>query len=813
MKRFLCIHGHFYQPPRENPWLEAIETQDSAFPYHDWNKRIKAECYANNAASRILDDQMRVVDIVSNYAKISFDMGPTLLQWLEKNASETYSAIIEADRLSSKLRSGHGAAMAQAYNHMIMPLASPRDKKTQIEWGIRDFAYRFEREPEGMWLPETAVDLETLDIMASMGIKFTVLAPNQAHRFRKKGSREWYDVTGSKIDPKLPYICNLSSGRKITLFFYDGPISRAVAFERLLDSGVVFAKRLLSGFSEREHGNKLMHIATDGESYGHHHRFGEMALSYAIHHIETNNLARITNYGEFLEMNPPQHEVEIIEHSSWSCVHGIERWRSDCGCNSGGQPDWHQQWREPLRDALDRLRDEIAGSYEKVASKYFKDPWAAREDYIDVILDRSDPSIDWFFKKHSLKRLGRKQRITALKLMELQRHAMLMYTSCGWFFDDISGIETVQVIQYAGRVIQLAKETMGKDYEAEFTVKLAEAKSNVPEHGDGARVYEKFVRPTVLDLEKVAAHYAINSVYEDYEERATIYCYNIHRTDYRKLQAGTSVLVTGRCLITSKITREDERLSFCVLYIGNHDFNCGVRRSVGNKSYKEMTDQMKETFESGSFADAVRLLDTHFGAPTYNLTDLFRDEQRAILDILIRETMEAFEDSYRRMYEENRLLMGFLQDAGVPIPRGFYTAAEFTLNLDLKKQLQAEFDRETIQGVIEEFDKWKVPMDKTSLEFTLKNRLEDMAEILYGKPLDLDTLNETTEMVDVSLKLPLRHNFWLLQNCYFRMAKTIYPDFARRAKADDKKASRWVQQFKVLGEKLNFNLEAVLPAI
>lgn len=813
MKRFLCIHGHFYQPPRENPWLEAIETQDSAFPYHDWNKRITAECYANNASSRILDDQMRIVDIVSNYSKISFDMGPTLLQWLEKNSYETYTAVIEADRLSIKRRSGHGAAMAQAYNHMIMPLASPRDKKTQIEWGIKDFSYRFGREPEGMWLPETAVDMETLDIMAAMGLQFTVLAPNQARRVRKKGSREWLDVSGAKIDPKVPYVCNLPSGREINLFFYDGPISRAVAFERLLDSGVGFAKRLMSGFSEREQGNKLMHIATDGESYGHHHRFGEMALSYALHHIETNDLARITNYGEFLEENPPQHEVEIFENSSWSCIHGVERWRSDCGCNSGGQPGWNQHWREPLREALDRLRDEIAENYEKVASKYFKDPWKAREDYVDIILDRSDPSTEGFFRKHSLKRLGRKQITAALKLLELQRHAMLMYTSCGWFFDDISGIETVQVIQYAGRAIQLAKETMGKDYEPEFVAKLAEAKSNVPERGDGARVYEEFVRPTVLDLEKVAAHYAINSVYEDYEERATIYCYNIHRLDYRKLYAGSAVLVTGRCLITSKITREDERLSFCVLYMGNHDFNCGVRKFVGNKSYQDMKEQIRKAFESGSFADAVRLLDTHLGSPTYSLKDLFRDEQRAILDILIRETMEAFEDAYRRMFEENRLLMSFLKDTRVPVPKGFYTAAEFILNLDLKKQLQEDFDRETIQGILDEFGKWKVPMEKTSLEFALKNRLEDAAEILSGKPLDLHSLKEMTEMVDISLKLPIRHNFWLAQNNYYRMAKTVYPDFARRAKAGDRKASLWVQQFKTLGEKLNFKLEAVLPAV
>jgi hypothetical protein len=305
MNRFLCIHGHFYQPPRENPWLEEVEIQDSAYPYHDWNRRITAECYSNNTASRILDEEMRITDIVSNYAKISFDMGPTLLQWLQKNSPKTYNAIIEADKLSLKWRSGHGAAMAQAYNHMIMPLASERDKKTQILWGIGDFKHRFGRDPEGMWLPETAVDLATLDLLASLGISYTVLAPHQVHRIRKKGAREWEDVSDAKIDPKVPYICNLPSGRKITLFFYDGPISRAVAFERLLDSGEQFAKRLLEGFSDENGGTQLMHMATDGESYGHHHRFGDMALSYTLDHIESSGLARITNYGEFLEASPP----------------------------------------------------------------------------------------------------------------------------------------------------------------------------------------------------------------------------------------------------------------------------------------------------------------------------------------------------------------------------------------------------------------------------------------------------------------------------------------------------------------------------
>jgi len=331
MDLFICIHGHFYQPPRENPWLEEVEQQDSAYPYHDWNERITAECYAPNIASRILDNEERIIDIVNNYSNISFNFGPTLLSWLERHKSEVYQSIIKADKESQKKFSGHGSALAQVYNHMIMPLANTTDKRTQIIWGIKDFKYRFGRKPEGMWLAETAVDLETLDIMAELGIKFTILAPHQAHRIRKIGSNDWQDVSNQKIDTKQPYLCQLLSGRSIALFFYDGPISHDVSFVNLLDNGEDFANRLLSTFSENQY-PQIVNIATDGETYGHHHKYGEMALTYCLHYIESNNLARITIYGEYLDKFPPLYEVELYENSSWSCSHGVERWKGNCGC-------------------------------------------------------------------------------------------------------------------------------------------------------------------------------------------------------------------------------------------------------------------------------------------------------------------------------------------------------------------------------------------------------------------------------------------------------------------------------------------------
>src|SRR6202521_3139926 len=456
--RYVCVHGHFYQPPRENPSLEAIELQDSAYPYHDWNERITAECYGPNATSRILDNEQRILQLVNNYALMSFNFGPSLISWLQAKSPKVYEAILDADKLSQRKFGGHGSAIAQGYNHMILPLANRRDKVTQVKWGISDFQQRFGRHPEGMWLPETAVDTESLEVLAENGIAFTILAPRQAKRVRRKGSRTWKDVTGDRIDPSRAYLVRLPSRKTINAFFYDGPISQGVAFEGLLDNGQRFADRLMSGFSDARQWPQLVHIATDGESYGHHHRFGEMALSYALHHIETNKLAALTNYGQFLEKHPPDHFAEIVNNSSWSCVHGVERWRSNCGCNSGGHAGWTQEWRAPLRAALDWLRDCLVPLYEQKAAPLLKEPWTARNEYVRVILDRSKENVERFFVEHATRPLEPAEQIAALKLLEMQRHAMLMYTSCGWFFDELSGLETMQVIQYAGRAIRLAED-------------------------------------------------------------------------------------------------------------------------------------------------------------------------------------------------------------------------------------------------------------------------------------------------------------------------------------------------------------------
>jgi alpha-amylase/alpha-mannosidase (GH57 family) len=805
--KLVCIHGHFYQPPRENPWLEEIEQQDSAYPYHDWNDRINVECYATNAASRILDPEGKIVEIVNNYSKISFNFGPTLLSWMEKHSPDVYEAILEADRLAMERFSGHGSAIAQVYNHMIMPLANKRDKYTQVIWGIKDFERRFKRFPEGMWLPETAVDLETLDMLAELGIRFTILAPYQASRVRRVGGRTWRDVGGGRVDPTMAYEKRLPSGRSISLFFYDGPISRAVAFEGLLSSGEEFARRLLSAFHEERDWNEIVHIASDGETYGHHHQFGDMALAYALHYIESYKLARLTNYGEYLEKNPPTYQVEILENTSWSCAHGVERWRSNCGCNTGGHPGWNQAWRKPLRESLDWLRESLSPDYEKKGRQLLKDPWTARNEYVRVILDRSSESVEAFLSRHTIHKLSEADKITVLKLLELQRHLMLMYTSCGWFFDDLSGIETVQVIQYAGRALQLAEELFDKLFEPHFLELIKKAKSNIPRHRDGSYIYEKFVKPAMVDWEKVGAHYAVSSLFEEYTEKTKIYCYTVERKHYQSFETGKARLLVGGVKITSDITSESALLSFGVLHFGDHNVNGGVRKFQGEEAYQSTVQELSEAFKRADFPEVIRLFDKQFGESTYSLRSLFRDEQRKILSLLLESTLAEAEAIYRQLYDRSAPMMRFLTDLRIPSPKAFYAAAEFVLNSNLRRAFESEkLDLERIGSLLEEVRSEGVTLDSETLEYTLRRRIERMAESLFDNPADLSLLEGLGAVLDLTGSLPFMVNLWKPQNTYYKLLRTVYPDFKSRAEQGDESASVWTSHFISLGEKLSIRI-------
>jgi alpha-amylase/alpha-mannosidase (GH57 family) len=802
---YICIHNHFYQPPRENPWLEAIELQDSAYPYHDWNERITAECYAPNSASRILDGEDRITDIVNNYSLISFNFGPTLLSWLETMAPAVYRAILQADRESHDRLSGHGSALSQAYNHMIMPLANSRDKRTQVIWGIRDFEHRFGRKPEGMWLPETAVDLETLDTLAQLGIRFTILAPRQAKRVRKISGRNWRDVHGERIDPTMAYRLRLSSRRSIDLFFYDGPISRGVAFEGLLDNGEAFAMRLVGAFSEERNWPELVHIATDGETYGHHHKHGEMALTYALEYIRSKQLADITNYGEYLERHPPTHEVEIFENSSWSCVHGVERWRSNCGCNAG-HAGWNQEWRGPLRAALDWLRDSLAPRFEEKAGEFLKDPWAARDGYIDVVLDRHAESLAGFLSRHATRELSEAERVTVVKLLELQRHLMLMYTSCGWFFDEISGLETVQVIQYACRAVQLSREVLGNHVEDEFLQALSKAKSNIAEHGDGAAIYCKFASPAAVNLEKLAAHYAIRSLFKPYPDRARIYCYSAERLDHHSLEAGQMRLGLGRARFTSEITLESEQLVFAALHFGDHNLSCGIRVFRDTESYQKMVEEMTAAFSQADIPAVLRVMDKELGS-RYTLKSLFRDDRREILKQILKPWVEEAEAAYNQIYERHIPLAHFLRDIGSPLPKAIRGAAEFALNSHLREIFAAdEMDLEQVRKLLEEARSGGIALDSTTLEYTLRLTIDRLFLRLSREPRNTELLQRLDSVITMARSLPFEVLLWTAQNVWSDMRRTVYEEMSEREQHGDEEARSWMQPFRSLGESLKVRI-------
>jgi alpha-amylase/alpha-mannosidase (GH57 family) len=808
MDRYICIHGHFYQPPRENPWLEAIELQDSAAPYHDWNERITRECYAPNAVSRILDNQERIVKLVNNYAKINFNFGPTLLSWLEIKAPEVYAAILAADKQSRANFSGHGSAIAQVYNHVIMPLATSRDRVTQIRWGIGDFMHRFGRAPQGMWLAETAVDLETLELLADAGIGFTILAPHQAARVRALGDPTWQKINGAPIDTSVAYQQRLPSGRSIAIFFYNGAIARAVAFEGLLSQGEQFIERLVGAFVAERAGPQLVHIATDGESYGHHHPFGDMALAYVLDQIPARQLALLTNYGEYLERHPPRHEVEIVEKSSWSCAHGIERWWSDCGCNTGGHATWNQKWRTPLRNALDWLRDQVAPQWEQQAQQFFRDPWAVRDDYIKVVLDRSANNVTNFYARHAFRPLTPAQTTTAIKLLELQRHAMLMYTSCGWFFDDLAGIETIQVLQFAGRAVQLAQDLFGDSLEERFVQRLAAAESNRPEEGNGAKIYQRWVRPVRVDWPKLAAHYAINNLFEDFPERATVYCYDAHAVEPRVLSAGRAKLGVGRVELTSNITLESARLIFTVLHLGDHNVSGSVRDDIDDAGYQEIVEAMTEPFMRADLTAVVREMERRFDGSNYSLRSLFRDEQRNVLDVILAANLQEAESLYRQIYRPRAPLMRFLTDLGISLPKSFSAAADFVVNQQLRAALAPpEPDLNRVFEFLASAHLEGVSLDTAALELTYRRSLESLAQAASANPAGLafERFHQATAALP---RLPFTVDLWQVQNLYYQMLTEEYPRQLAAQRRNDEQARHWIELFREIGRMLRVKIPA-----
>jgi alpha-amylase/alpha-mannosidase (GH57 family) len=798
MEKYICIHGHFYQPPRENAWLEVIEVQDSAHPYHNWNERISAECYAPNAASRILEDGI-IKNIVNNYSRISFNFGPTLLSWMEVNDRDTYAAILAADQESHKVFDGHGSAIAQVYNHMILPLASRADKRTQVIWGIRDFEGRFNRKPEGMWLAETAVDTETLEVLAEHNISFTILAPRQAKAFRRKGEVEWKELNGSGINTRKPYTVVLPSGKSIHVFFYDGDIAQGVAFNGLLNDGEKFSHRLRHAFDKDDDEPQLVNIATDGESYGHHHKHGDMALSFCLDHIRRLKHNHLMNYAQFLERFPPLYEVQLYENSSWSCVHGVERWRSDCGCNSGGNAYWNQKWREPLRAAIDWLRDEITVIYEREASVILKDPWHARDEYINVIFKRNEDTVRRFLKNHCMVMVEQNK---VLRLMEMQRNALLMYTSCGWFFDEISGIETIQILQYACRAIQLINQVSGKDLEDEFIKRLELAPSNVPTLENGGSVYRRYVMPAKTNLQRVGMHYSVASLFEDEPENTPIFNYTTSNEFFIRKEAGEQKLALGITKVKSNVTRSEKQFTFAVVYMGKHNIIGNISIDMDKEDFESMKFRMLGAFNEGRLGDVIGLMQTYFGPDKYTLWQLFKDEKRKVLDMITQQSMRELEESWRRIYNRDYPLVNALSNNDIPIPRAYTTTFEYILNVDLINCfLPEKINVKEIERIMGEMVKWNLSIEDAG-------KIERLAgESIFKELKRISAERHNTKRIErLNRVFPLLENFKLEPSLY--LSQNLYFELSRQYRSEPPSSKpEWLLQFKLLGESLRVKTE------
>ncbi len=795
--KYVCIHGHFYQPPRENAWLDEIEIQESALPFHDWNERINFECYAPNTSARILDNNGLIHKIINNYTHLSFNFGPTLLSWMERTDRETYNAILESDKISKKRFGGHGSAIAQAHSHLILPLANYRDKVTQVKWGLEDFRYRFGRESEGIWLAETAVDTATLEVLAEQGLKYTILAPRQAKAVRKMGHGDW-SSTNNGFDTRRPYLVNLPSGKSIALFFYDGDIAQGVAFDGLLRDGNRFADRFLSGFDDNDE-PQLAHIATDGETYGHHHRHGEMALASCLHKIETTDTATLTNYGEYLEKFPPTWEVQIHDNSSWSCVHGVERWRSNCGCSSG-TPGWTQEWRGHLREGLNWLRDYLETLFEREAGVLFKDPWAARDEYIHILIKRNQETVDDFISKHALRKLNADELTIAIRLLELQKFAMYMYTSCGWFFDEISGIETNQILQYALRAMQYVRYFSDEDVMTTFNTYLKNAPSNVFE--DGSVSYTKNVIPSAVNLERVAMHFAVTSLFENKGQDTEMHRFSSVMEDYQFREAGNQRLAVGKIRIRSKVTYREKSFKFVVLYLGQQNIIGNIREDMSETNYQALKEKVLVGFQSTNLGDVLAAMQKYFEDNNFTIWHLFKDEKRKILNKISQKSLDSISSSFKEIYNDNYQLMSGMLFSNIPIPTAFMSATDFILNSELNHFFDDEvLDINKLRHLASEFKRWKLKInDEQSFRYDASERIFYEIRKLALSDFSIHQLVLLNDIFEILNELEVKLDIWKSQNTYFgilngfKKGSWVFADEA------------WESQFKELGAHLGVKL-------
>jgi hypothetical protein len=680
----LVVHGHFYQPPRENPWTEIVPVEPTAAPFHDWNERVTAECYRPNGWARVVDEHERVVALVNNYAHLSFNVGPTLASWLAANRPDTLARMVAGDAVG-------GGGIAQAYSHPILPLANERDLRTQVRWGLADFRHRFGRDARGMWLPEAAVNETVLRILAEEGVGFTILAPTQA-------------AGDEPIDTSRTYRWRDA----IDIVFYDGPLSHDVAFGMSSTSAQVLVDRVA-------HRSGIVCIATDGETFGHHHKFAERALAYALPVEAPAHGIDVTTIADVLAANPPADAVEIRE-SSWSCVHGVERWRSDCGCSTGGAPGANQQWRAPLRDALDVLHAFATDMFERRGRDVLDDPWRARDDYIDVILGAT--TIEAFADHHVTGDVA-----TALTLLEAQRHALLMYTSCGWFFWDLAGIETIQILRYAARLIDLLVELDESPPVGSFLDRLSYAESNQPSEGTGRDVWERHVLPARVDSTRVVAHLALADLLEGTEPGGPIAAFDVVVVDHLHQRRGALTLCAGVVEVVHRRTRRRDRHAYAALHLGGLEVS-GAVRAADDESDANALRALRAAFDSGERVTAMlRLITAELGPTEIGLEAALPDAAEQIVAGTAEQLEARFALEYEELFAEHRATFRSLTTAGFPLSDDVLAAARVAFDRQLAGALLArDYDRAVavVQEGIETGVHADVPRSRDALVHTLE---------------------------------------------------------------------------------------------
>jgi alpha-amylase/alpha-mannosidase (GH57 family) len=876
---YIAIHGHFYQPPRENPWFEFIETEESAHPFPNWNERITSECYRPNGYARILDGKGKILEILNNYSSISFNFGPTLLPWLEMHFPSVYQKILEADRESLR-RFGHGNAMAQVYNHIIMPLASDRDKETEVLWGMADFQKRFHRKPEALWLPETAVNASTLQVLIRYGMEYLILSPFQALRVRPFGGKKWVDVSQGRIDTTRPYryFIKDSSGKKLSdqfieIFFYNGIISKEIAFGDLLRDSNSFCNRFAQFYQESKGRPQLIHIATDGETYGHHKKFGEMTLAYALGRGFTLKGFEVINYGAFLKRFPPVHEVEIDEGpkregTSWSCAHGVRRWKEDCGCSTGGRYGWNQKWRKPLREALDLLRDELSLVFEREGERLFKDVWEARNGYIEVILHRSSERIRSFFEQYGIKDLNEKEKITGLKLLEMQRHALQMYTSCGWFFADLAGLETILILQHAARAIQLAQELTGPEIEKKFLALLSGAESNLPEMGKGDQVYQHWVKPKCVTHEKVVNHFAISSLLDDEGRDKKIFSYGVEKIRYERMEKGACRLVIGQVRVSSEVIPEPKEFLFGLIPSKKAVFQTWVSESnpstpqpdsrslsstrdqaeglrvdpeqrhftppskvglgpaewvKGSLSFETLREKGLESLERGE-EEMSKIFTSLLGNQRFTIQDTFKEERQVLFQKLIQRELDEHREIYADLFDRTRRAVEALSREGLEIPFEIRVAAEVTLSdrlfqeiRELNRDFKGTIERRKIDEIVQEAREHGYHLRKEKSLLALNEILMDRMNALQKTTgPDLSRQSELAEealmLLDLARKWDVEISLEEAQNLMGEILEEYAGDL-EQCWWENGTPKLFSPNLIGLAEKLGFNVERFLKII